>query len=38
MSVATVKAWARLAAKALCTAGKAYPVRVGLRSVARFLR
>ena len=35
---ATVKAWARLAAKALCTAGKAHPVRVGLRSVVRLLR
>lgn len=32
---AAAKAWARLAVKALCTAGKAHPVRVGLRSVAR---
>ena len=35
---AAAKAWARLAAKALCITGKAHPVRVGLRSVARLLR
>ena len=35
MSAAAAKAWARLAAKALCTAGKATLSGVGLRSVAR---